>query len=135
MKLKIFISGTLLVVFMFLATSISWADGPMWRSRSPISYEHNRGKSGNGLPQKRSTHLNKGQRRHEKPGGQAWADGKLNYRERHRLHNIRMLTGKGIKHHKEKHLDYSRGHINKKPKQPYIPRFSIDFSFSKPWFQ
>ena len=133
MKSKKYFLGTLLVIFMFLAFNISWADDSISRSRSLISFEHIRGKSGNGLPQKGLTHLNKGQRRHEKVGRQAWADGKLTYRERHRLHNIRKLTGKGIKRHESNHFDYTRGNINKKPKQPFIPRFSIDFSFSKPW--
>ena len=123
MKSNIYILGIFLVIFMFLAFNISWADDSIPRSRTFGSYGYDRGKGRSGLPQKGLTHQNRAKRGYEKAGRQAWADGKFTDRERYRFHNNRSLTGKGIKHR----------HINKKPKQPFIPRFTIDFSFSKPW--
>ena len=133
MKSKIYILGIFLVIFMFLAINISWADDSIPRSRTFGSYGYDRGKSGPGLPQKGLTHQNRAPREYEKAGRPAWADGKFTYRERHRFQNNRSQTGKGIKRRKGNYRDYTRGHINKKPKQPFIPRFSIDFPFSKPW--
>jgi hypothetical protein len=133
MKLKIYILGTFLVIYMFLAINISWADDPIPRSRTLASHESDRGKSGTGLPGKGLTYLNKAQWRYEKAGRKAWADGKLTYHEMRRLHQIWNPVSKDIKHHKGNHRDYNRGYLRAKEKRPVFPRFSIDFSFSKPW--
>ena len=133
MKSKIYILGTFLVIFIFLAINTSWADDPIPRPRTSTSYKYDRGKSGGALSPKRAIYLNQPNRRYENARRLAWADGKSTYRERRRHHNIRTMAGKGIKHHKGYRLDYTRGQIHKKPKGYFIPRFSIRFSFSKPW--
>jgi hypothetical protein len=125
--------GAFFVIFMFLAINTSWADDPIPRSRTSTSYKYDRGKSGRAPTQRGAIHIHKAQLRYEKARRLAWADGKLTYRERRRLHAIRTLPEKGINRHKGNHLHYTRGPINKKHKQYFIPRFSIGFSFSKPW--
>ena len=134
MKLKIFTMGTFFAILLFLMLNMSWAHDPTPRDRANGSHGYGGGNHGEGLTHKGFIHLDKEQRRFERARRQAWADGRLTYREMRRLHQLQKKARSDIdrKHHGVPHRAVKQGHKRYSHKWRAIPRFSIHLSFPNP---
>ena len=134
MKSKIFTMGAFFAILMFLTLNMSWAHDPTPRHRANESHRYGGGNHGEGLTHKGFIHFDKEQRRFERARRQAWADGRLTYREMRRLHQLEKKARSDIdrKYHGVPHRPVKRGHLRYSHKWPAFPIFSIHLSFSNP---
>ncbi len=135
MKSKLFTMGAFFAILMFLTLKMSWAHDPTPRYRANESHRYGGGNKGEELTHKGFIHHSGEQRRFERARRQAWADGKLTYREMRRLHQLEKKARSDIdrwKHHRVPRRAVKQGHLRYSHKRPAFPMFSIHLSFSKP---